>query len=142
MDMNEQNDFDENTHFNVNFAAVLSQKDFLSVTRMLAADIMSTPYMSVGDFMCKLSDEELATLLDISEHEEHPRLDEILLISEMLASAEGLEGSTIETAHDRINQFCVFLVLESLKRKGLVKLRYENMSLGEDYKDKIIAEKP
>lgn len=139
MDMNE---FNENTHFNVNFAAVLAQKDFMSVTRMLAADIMSTPYMSIGDFICKLSDEELQSLLEISDDEEHPRLEEIVLISEMLAAAEGLEASTFDTSHERVNQFCVFLVLESLKRKDLVKLRYENMSFGEDYKDKIIAEKP
>lgn len=139
MDMNE---FDDNTHFNVNFAAVLAQKDFMAVTRMLAADIMSTPYMSVGDFMRKLSDEELQTLLEISEDDNHERLDEVLLISEMLAAAEGLEGATIDTSHERVNQFCIFLVLESLARKDLVKLRYENMSFGEDFKDKIIAEKP
>ena len=135
-------EFDENTPFHVNFAQVLAQKDFMAVTRMLAADIMSNPYMSVGDFMCKLSDEELGTLMEITEYEEHERLDEVLLISEMLAAAEGLEGATVNTSHERINQFCIFLVLESMKRKGLVKLHYENMSFGDDFKDKIIAEKP
>lgn len=140
--MDDNFEFDENTPFHVNFAQVLAQKDFMAVTRMLAADIMSNPYMSVGDFMCKLSDEELRTLVEITEYEEHERLDEVLLISEMLAAAEGLEGATVNTSHERINQFCIFLVLESMKRKGLVKLHYENMSFGDDFKDKIIAEKP
>lgn len=140
--MDDNTNFDENQPFQVNFANVLAQKDFMAITRMLAADIMSTPYMSVSDFMRKLSDEELDTLGEIAEDEEHPRMDELILIAEMLAVAEGLESANIDIMHERINQLCIFLALEGLRRAGLVKLHYENMSFGEDFKDKIIAEKP
>lgn len=140
--MDDNKNFDETQPFQINFANVLSTKNFMAMTRMLAADLMSTPYMSVGDFMAKLSDEELRTLSEISEDEENPRMEELILMCEMLAVAEGLECANLDLLHERINQFCIFIALESLSRHGLVKLRRENMSFGEDFKDKIIAEKP
>lgn len=133
---------DDNTPLQLNFDKIATYKEFLSVTRMLAIDMMKNPYMTPSDFIKSLSDEELQNLIEISDDEEHERIDEIMLISEMLATGEGLAPANLDMATERVNQFCVFLVLESLFRKGLVKLKYENMSFGEDYKDKIIAEKP
>lgn len=133
---------DDNTPLQLNYDKIATYKEFLSVTRMLAVDMMKNPYITPADFIKSLSDEELQNLIEISDDEEHPRIDEVMLISEMLATGEGLEPANLDIATERVNQFCVFLVLESLFRKGLVKLKYENMSFGEDYKDKIIAEKP
>jgi hypothetical protein len=133
---------DDNTPLQLNFDKIAVHKDFLSITRMLAIDMMKNPYITPSDFLKSLSNEELQTLMEISDDDEHERMDEIMLISEMLATGEGLEAATLEIATERVNQFCIFLVLESLSRKNLVKLHYENMSFGEDYKDKIIAEKP
>lgn len=133
---------DDNTPLQLNFDKIATYKEFLSVTRILAVDMMKNPYITPADFVKSLSDEELQNLLEISDDEEHDRIDEIMLISEMLATGEGLEPANLDVATERVNQFCVFLVLESLFRKGLIKLKYENMSFGEDYKDKIIAEKP
>lgn len=132
---------DDNTPLYLNFDKIAVHKEFLSITRMLAVDLMKNPYITPADFLKRLSDEELQTLVQISDDEEHERMDEIMLISEMIATGEGLETATLEVAVERVNQFCVFLVLESLFRKGLINLKYENMSFGEDYKDKIIAEK-
>jgi hypothetical protein len=132
----------DNTTLQLNYSKISAHKDFLSVTRMLAIDMTKNPYVTPGDFLKSLSNEELQTLVEISDDDEHERMDEIMLISEMLATGEGLESATLDIATERVNQFCIFLVLESLSRKNLVKLHYENMSFGEDYKDKIIAEKP
>jgi hypothetical protein len=133
---------DDNKPLQLNFDKIAVHKDFLSITRMLAIDMMKNPYITPSDFLKSLSNEELQTLMEISDDDEHERMDEIMLISEMLATGEGLQAATLEIATERVNQFCIFLVLESLSRKNLVKLHYENMSFGEDYKDKIIAEKP
>lgn len=133
---------DDNTPLQLNFDKIAVHKDFLSITRMLAVDMMKNPYITPSDFLKSLSNEELQTLMEISDDDEHERMDEIMLIAEMLATGEGLEAATLNIATERVNQFCIFLVLESLSRKNLVKLHYENMSFGEDYKDKIIAEKP
>jgi predicted house-cleaning noncanonical NTP pyrophosphatase (MazG superfamily) len=132
---------DDNTPLQLNYDKIVKHKEFLSVTRMLAVDIMKNPYMTPADFLKALSNEELETLMEISDDDEHERMDEIMLISEMLATAEGLPAANLDVATQRVNQFCVFLVLESLSRKELVNVKYENMSFGEDYKDAIIAEK-
>ena len=131
----------DNTLLQLNYDKIVKHKEFLSVTRMLAVDMMKNPYMTPADFLKALSDEELQTLMEISDDDEHERMDEIMLISEMLATAEGLPAANLDVATQRVNQFCVFLVLESLSRKELVNVKYENMSFGEDYKDAIIAEK-
>ena len=132
---------DDNTPLQLNYDKIVKHKEFLSVTRMLAVDIMKNPYMTPADFLKALSNEELETLMEISDDDEHERMDEIMLISEMLATAEGLPAANLDVATQRVNQFCVFLVLESLSRKELVNVKYENMSFGDDYKDAIIAEK-
>jgi NADH:ubiquinone oxidoreductase subunit C len=131
----------DNTLLQLNYDKIVKHKEFLSVTRMLAVDMMKNPYMTPADFLKALSDEELQTLMEISDDDEHERMDEIMLISEMLATAEGLPAANLDVATERVNQFCVFLVLESLSRRELVNVKYENMSFGEDYKDAIIAEK-
>lgn len=135
-------DMDENKPYYVNFKRVAEQSDFLAITKFLAMRLMDNPYIKVSDFLQQLSNEDLQTLLEISDDEENERLEEVILISEMLAVGEGLDSANAEVSMERTNQFAVFLVLESLKRKGLVKLHYENMSFGEDFKDKVIAEKP
>jgi predicted house-cleaning noncanonical NTP pyrophosphatase (MazG superfamily) len=132
---------DDNTPLQLNYDKIVKHKEFLSITRMLAVDIMKNPYMTPADFLKALSNEELETLMEISDDDEHERMDEIMLISEMLATAEGLPAANLDVATQRVNQFCVFLVLESLSRKELVNVKYENMSFGDDYKDAIIAEK-
>ena len=131
----------DNTLLQLNYDKIVKHKEFLSVTRMLAVDMMKNPYMTPADFLKALSDEELQTLMEISDDDEHERMDEIMLISEMLATAEGLPAANLDVATERVNQFCVFLVLESLSRRELVNVKYENMSFGEHYKDAIIAEK-
>lgn len=140
--MNDNTPSDPNdTSFTLNLHNIFSANHFLSLTRMLASDLINNPYGSVGNFIQTISDEELQLLIDITDDEQHPRLNEIMLISEMLATSEGLEPGTIDIFTDRINQFSILVVLESLKRKGLIKLHYNNMSFGDDCKDKIIAEK-
>jgi hypothetical protein len=132
---------DDNTPLQLNYDKIVKHKEFLSITRMLAVDIMKNPYMTPADFLKALCNEELETLMEIGDDDEHERMDEIMLISEMLATAEGLPAANLDVATERVNQFCVFLVLESLSRKELVNVKYENMSFGDDYKDAIIAEK-
>jgi hypothetical protein len=135
------NEDDEDTTFHVNYAKVLDQKDMLPVTRLLAADLLSTPYMPVGDFIAGLSDASLAELIEVCNDENHPHFEELLLIAEMLSAAEGLESGTLDTIHERTNHLITLIAIESLARKGLVKVHHKNMSFGEDMGDKVIVEK-
>lgn len=133
-------------YLTVDFDKIATDKKFLSVTRMLAIDLQKTPYMTVGDFMNNLSNEDLDTLLAASE-EEHPHFSEMILIAEMLAGAEGLldeaksDDEMVNLVMDRTQALVMFLAIEGLGRKGLVKVYHENMSFGEDMGDKLVVEK-
>jgi hypothetical protein len=135
-------EFDEDDgEFSVNYEKVLHEDTFLPVTRLLAADLMKSQYMSVGDFLKNLSVDTLSQLTEISENENDPHFEEVVLITEMLAAAEGTNIGGAPEVHQRLNLFMTWLVVESLRRKGLVKVYYENISFGEDMADKIIVEK-
>lgn len=135
----EKFDKDDVSGYTVNYAEVLKAKDVLSVTKLLATQLMQNPYMTVGDFLKSIPDGDLMTLID---EEGDKRLSDHLLISEMLATAEGLDSSKdLEEFRGRSAQLLGFLIIESLKRKGLVKAYYENMSFDESLGDKIIVEK-
>ena len=132
---------DDEGEFSINYERVLHQGTFLPVTRLLAADLMKSQYMSIGDFIKSLNDNSLQELNSIAEDEDHPNFEEMILITEMLAAAEGTNMGGTPEVHQRLNLFITWLVFESLKRKGLVKIYYENISFGEDMGDKIIVEK-
>jgi hypothetical protein len=134
-------DFDEGP-IAISYDKVIKCKDFLPLTRTLAMDLSDSGYMRPGDFLKALSDSDVDTLLKIADNEENSRLDEVLLISEMLATGEGLEQSKdAEQVSERMNAFCAFLAIEGLSRKGLVKVYHENISFGEDFGNKIVVEK-
>jgi hypothetical protein len=142
-----EDDFDEYGEVTVNYQNVLKQNDFMAVTRLLAANLISEPYMTMKDFLIGLSDRDLKELLEIldssmgREEDTDPRMEEAVLIVVMLSQAEGLSAGDSQTVTSRLNAFAMILAIESLFRKKLVKIFRENMTLGEDYDSKVICEK-
>lgn len=135
-------EFSASDEMAINYAEVTKSKDLLAVTRLLAADLIARPYMSVGDYMKSISDSDLAQLIEISEDDENPRYEDLILISEMLAAAEGLPGTfDLEDVQKRIATLISFLVIESLARKNLVDVYRENFSFGEDMGTKIVVKR-
>lgn len=134
-------EFDEDlSDMTINYKKVIESKEMLSVTRLLAASITLNPYMAVGDFIKNLNGGDLKLLCDVVEDgTDNPRFEELLLISEMLAKAEGLGTETITDMTKRVEMLSTMLVMESLFRKGLIDLYHENMSFGDDAGDKLIA---
>jgi hypothetical protein len=130
--------------FTVNCAEVVKSKESLAVTRLLAADLLAKPYLAVGDWIKNVSDSDLSVLVDGSEPDENDeyKLEDLMLIVMMLRQAEGLPPiNTDEGFREGCGQLVTFLVMESLARKKLVRIFYENMSFGDDMKDKVIVEK-
>jgi len=130
--------------FVVNCAEVVKSKECLAVTRLLAADLLKNPYLTVGDFLKNVSDTDLQTLVLASEPDENDevQLDDIMLISMMLMQAEGLPPIQVdEEGQQIIQKMIMFLVCESLYRKGLVNIFRKNMSFGDEMNDKVIVEK-
>jgi hypothetical protein len=136
--------FDENGSFIVNLEQIIASKDILAVTKMTALEIKADGYLTVGRYLQRLSDFDLHDLMSICENvkdEQNDQIGDVLLIAEMLATAEGLEPGTPAGIAQRMNAFIMLLTIESLHRKGLVKAHHNNMSLGEDAGNKVIVEK-
>lgn len=128
--------------YTLNYSKIASEKGLLSMTRLLASDLSTNPYLTIGDFLKNLSDgdvEQLVKIIDVGE--EHKNFEDLLLISGMLSAAEGNAAETLEDYHKYMSMMMTFVVCESLFRKGLIKLHRENMSFGEDMLNKLVAEK-
>lgn len=137
-----ENDFDDpNVQYTVNLDKVVDGKDMLAVTRLLAAQLQSNPYTTVGDFLKGLSDNDLYALNEVAESEEEEHFAEIILIAEMLAVGEGVYERSLEAVTERLNYMRMLLTIESLHRKKMIVAVHENMSFGEDAKHKIVAKK-
>lgn len=133
---------DEFNGYNINYDMIVKSKSCLAVTRLLAADLMRNPYMTVGDFVRDLPNDDLTSLVNIADNQDNPKYEDLILIMQMLAAAEGLENTfDIDEIHDRLSQFILLLTCEELARKGLVKIYRENMSFGPDMHDKVVVEK-
>jgi hypothetical protein len=131
--------WEETDRISIDYEKVLASKQCLSVTRLLAANIIAEPYMTVKDFMIGLNDDDLRRLLEIADtQDEH--FGELILISEMLAQSEGLNASDLRESTHRVNVLCSFLAGESLARRGIVKIYHENMSFGDDMSNKVVME--
>lgn len=137
--------FDDEGSYNVDVHSVLTSKNHLSVTKLLAANLAAEPYFTVKSFLVGLSDQDLNLLLDIAEtayqEKPHQYFSDLVLISEMLAEAEGLDGGDLETYRDRLATFMGFIAIERLDRDGLVKAHRENMSFGDDTAGRIVVER-
>jgi hypothetical protein len=123
---------------------VVKDKELLAVTRLLASDLMVKNYLSVGDFLKNITDTDLKTLIDgsVIDDDNHELLDDIMLIALMLSNAESSEEvKSLDDFQRIISQFISFLAMESLYRKGLIKLYRENMSFSKDMGDKMVAER-
>jgi hypothetical protein len=146
--MNEE--YEDESPFEINYDNVISCKDCLSVTRLLAVDLKENPYMSVGLFLKNISNSDLKILSDIVDQNFNigdddevtdPSLADVVLIAEMLSRAEGILSQTDEELMQKVNQFMMYISVESLRRKGLVRVYHENMSFGEDSEKRVIVEK-
>ena len=125
--------------YTLNYPEILKNKDVMSVTKLLAHRLMANPYITVGEYIQQLADADLDTLQHCIEAEQY---EDIILIAEMLATAEGCDQSPdFDAFKERANGLVGFLTVESLGRKGLVKVYHENMSFSEDMKDKLLVEK-
>ena len=105
---------------------------------------MRNPYTSLGKFFKKLSDENLEVLMEIideGDSEFNERMEDIVLMTEMLSRAEGVPTESVEEITENVNYFGACVTCVSLARKGLVRVYYENMSFGTDNGEKVIVER-
>jgi len=139
--------FEDGNQMIINLDKLISNDSYLITTRTVARKLMKSSYITVEQFLSSLKDEEITTLLECANTEDdedvaNDEMQDLILIAEMLAVAEGLDNSnSYDAVHARVGQLVAFLAVESLSRKGLVKAYRHNMSFGEDMAKKIIAER-
>ena len=100
----------------LNLPEIIKDQSFLAITRMLATTLMNESYIVVGDYIQGLSDGDLKILLEEQDRTDTHAYDNLMMMSEMLAIGEGCDGSTtVGDFKDRLEQFIVYLIMESLK---------------------------
>ena len=132
----------ENSH--PNMEQIVNAENLLPITKSVAKMLMRNPYLTLGKFFKKLSDENLQTLLEIideGDSEFNDGIEDIVLMTEMLSRAEGVPSQSIEDVTENVNYFRACVICVSLARKGLVRVYYENMSFGTDLGDQVLVEK-
>ena len=132
----------ENSH--PDMEKIIESDKLLPVTKSVAKMLMRNPYTSLGRFFKKLSDGNLEILMEIideGDSEFNERMEDIVLMTEMLSRAEGVPSQSVEEITENVNYFGACITCVSLARKGLVRVYYDNMSFGADNGDKMIVEK-
>lgn len=136
-----EDDFDFDFPFEINYEKVFKTNSILPMVRLLAAELMKNPYMTIGAYLQKARDSDFQLILEASEDEEDERLSDILLMAEMLAKAEGVETDSIEDVYKHLNSFITLVAVASLERKGLILADYDVMSFGEEFAHSTIAKR-
>ena len=136
-----EEDFNFDFPFEINYEKVFKTNDILPMVRLLAAELMKNPYMTIGSYLQRARDSDLQTILEASEDEEDERLSDILLMAEMLAKAEGVETECIEDVYKHLNSFITLAAVASLERKKLIIADYDVMSFGEEFAHSTIAKR-
>ena len=132
----------ENSH--PDMEKIIGSDKLLPVTKSVAKMLMRNPYTSLGRFFKKLSNENLEILMEIideGDSEFNERMEDIVLMTEMLSRAEGVPSQSVDEITENVNYFGACITCVSLARKGLVRVYYDNMSFGADNGDKMIVEK-
>jgi hypothetical protein len=127
----------------------IAMSDWVAPTiRLLAMDLQKSPYMSLGDFFSKLSDNSVYELQVLSERGfddadniNNPDMQQVMILSLMLAGAEGTQDFDLRVIQKQMSMLLSLITFESLARKGLVRVYHENFTLGDDMNDKLVVEK-
>jgi len=135
---------DENENlfpFDINHEMIM-QAEMMSCTHDCVRMIQKNEYLTVGEYLQHITTSQLDEMLDVAEDEDNPKMEEFLLIAEMLARAEGLSASEdFDVLQKRVNILVELISIESLYRRGMIKIYRENFSFGDDMNTKKIAEK-
>jgi hypothetical protein len=143
-------DFLENDDgMQLNYGNIAMAEWLCPTIRLAALDLQKNPYIAVGDWFQKQSNNSIAELQQMAEiayenpdDPENEEIEQLMLLTMMLAAAEGTDNMG-DMAHlqKQLSKLVMLITVVSLQRKGLVRVFYENLTLGADMDDAKIAEK-
>lgn len=136
----------ELSEYRVNLDQVIQKDDHYIVAQDVAVLVKMNGLMSVGSIMKSIPDDHLQEMVDFIEetYQEEPIgqtcHEELMILSLMLIQAEGGQISMSEEfAVNSMHQTMLFLMMESLYRKGLIELIHENLSFDEASSNRSVA---
>lgn len=115
----------------INFDKVLEEPDFSALTKATIRKLKKQQYFSIAEFVQWISTPDLEDLVLRFERmmDDEDVMQDILILSECLAAGEGFSITDGDDAHKNLNYFMTVVTCESLKRRGLVEMFYNKISL-------------
>jgi predicted house-cleaning noncanonical NTP pyrophosphatase (MazG superfamily) len=134
-------DIDDGFPYEINYDQIMNV-DTISATRDCARLVKSRSYITPGEYTSLLTTSQVEELVEIANDEEHEHFGELILISEMLSRAEGLDPSiSMDETMTRAKMMIGFIVIESLDRKKLAIAHRKNFTFDLSLAHLSIAEK-
>ena len=130
--------------YEVNLDRVSEDKNTHPIIRLLAVDLQKNPYVTVGDWLQSLTDNDVQSLIEQvveAEEDDEYGMQSLILGTLMLSRAEQVFIESEEQLAKATEMFRVLIVISSLHRKKMAKALYKNMSFGEDAGSLPVAEK-
>jgi hypothetical protein len=137
----------EDDGYNINYRNVAEANWILPTIRLLAIDMQKNPYVTVGDWFRGLGTSSVLELQELAETcyedpDNADALEQLMLLTMMLASAEGTcDMQDMEKNRTQLGMLLSLITIVGLERKGLVRVFYENLTLGNDMGSAVIVEK-
>lgn len=126
----------------LNFHKIGKWQPYPAVIKLLAREfIEGASYFTVGKWFQDLSQYDLDMLLEMAEAFEERGLhgEPIMVLTEMLTAAEGVQNLDAEGAQKRVAYLISLLIIESLHRKDQLEVDHNGFSFGDDEMDRSIA---
>ena len=120
--------------YGINLERVINSHEAWAINKVLATKLSVHPHFTIGEFFQSMSDDDVEFLgknLAETNFEDHASA-ELFLMMMLLSIAEGLSIGDDDHLEERFDMLTSFITIESLRRKGMVEIKYENMSFGED----------
>ena len=131
-----------NEEFTLDLNAIINSHSSWALNKQLATKLSLVPNFSVGSFFQSLEDSDIEFLskeVSTTSFDDHAAA-ELFLMLVLLMTAEGLDISDDEKLNQKFDILLMFISLESLHRKNLVKLSHDVMSFGDDMNNENLVE--
>ena len=132
----------------INFDRIAAEKSLSAFTRLAAINIKNSKYVMIGEFFKGIPQADLDMLSKLADRavtgfgtqeEVSQAINELLILTEMLANAEGMPSMNDEQSYSNLNFMMTIIACISLERKGIADVIYENISFGDDMRTKEIV---
>jgi hypothetical protein len=129
----------------VDMKRVFEQPDLPAVVRLAAWQaLQAKSYMKPGVWLRNLHDIDLVFLINLVEQckgtTDNPATSTLITLTMVLVQAEGLEFDDPAVLNNYVNQLGMFLIIESLGRKGVTDVHHDNISFDDAAGNLSIAE--